>query len=94
VWGYVFDLQGAPLVNGQVTAYLPSGVARLNSLILTPTAVSAKIDSTGYFSLDLFPSALLLPADTPYEFSVTQDNGTVLRRRIIVPASTTWQLTW
>ena len=94
VWGYVFDVGGHPLEGGRVTAYLPSGVARMNSLILTPTSVSTVIDSTGYFYLDLFPSALLQPAGTPYEFSITQDNGSILRRRMVVPTGVSWQLTW
>ncbi len=94
VWGFVFDVRGYPLAGGQVTAYLPSGAARVNTIILTPTAVSTVIDSTGYFYLDLFPSALLQPTGTPYEFSITQDNGSVLRRRVVVPTNTAWQLTW
>ena len=94
VWGYVFDIHGNPVIGGQVAAYLPSGVARISSIILNPTGIATTTDSSGYFFLDLFPSALLTPAGTPYEISISLDNGAILRRRLTVPQESTWQLTW
>lgn len=94
VYGHLHDLQGEPEEDASVMASLPSGVALSGDLIISPAAVSTQTDSTGYFFIDLIPSDSLIVDDTQYELSITRRDGTVLIRRMSVPDSSSWRLTW
>jgi hypothetical protein len=94
VYGYVYNLSGAPEAGASVSAHLPSGVAQSASGIISPFFISTTTDSTGYFYLDLIPSDSLTPAGLKYEFTITRTDGTIMRQRLTVPDSTQWRLTW
>jgi hypothetical protein len=51
-------------------------------------------DTTGYFYLDLIPSDSLTPSDRLYEFTISRGDGTILRHRMLIPDSSSWQLKW
>ncbi|HWR83534.1 MAG TPA: hypothetical protein VN285_09540 [Candidatus Deferrimicrobium sp.] len=94
VYGFVYDLKGQPEEGASVTAYLPSGVARITNGIVSPYSVSASTDTAGYFFLDLIPSNSLSPSGAKYELTISRTDGTILRQRVAVPDSTQWRLTW
>jgi len=94
VFGYVVNVQGVSETGATVSAYLPRGVALSGSLVVSPYMVSTQTDSLGYFFLDLIPSDSLTGDDTRYEISISRQDGTVLRKRISVPATSNWQLVW
>lgn len=94
VHGYLYRLDGTPETDAVVTATLPAGVRRAAGIVVSPFAVSTATDSTGYFALDLFPGNALTPPGSPYEIAITRSDGTILRQRVTVPDSISWQLTW
>jgi len=62
--------------------------------MISPFQVTTLSDSTGYFYLDLIPTDSLTPSGAKYEFTVVTSAGTVLRQRLAVPDSSSWQITW
>ncbi len=96
VWGYLFDASGRPDEGVTVSAWLPDGITTYSNGIIVPNPVSTTTDSSGHFQLDLLPSdSLGVPGETyRYEFTISRSDGTILRRRLTVPDSTTWRLTW
>ena len=94
VYGFLYNISGIPEPQALVTAQLPSGVVRFSSVIVSPFSVSTTTDSNGYFFFDLIPSDSLIPAGTPYEFTISRTDGTILRQRLTVPDTTQWRLTW
>ena len=94
VFGYLYDINSQPEVGATVTAFLPSGVARSNGMIVSPFSKSSVSDSTGYFYIDLIPSDSLMPSGTRYEITVSRRDGTILRQRMGIPAVSQWQLDW
>lgn len=94
VFGYIYGVNRQPERNARISTTLPSGVARSGNLVVSPFAVSTTTDTLGYFFLDLIPSDSLVPNNAKYEFSITRSDGTILRQRVKVPASGSWQLTW
>lgn len=93
-WGYLTDIAGVPDTNATVSAFLSGGVARASGTIVSPFSVSAKTDTTGYFFLDLLPNSALTPDSTTYEFTIVRSDGTILRKKLAAPDSTSWRLTW
>jgi hypothetical protein len=94
VYGYLYSVSGTPADEATITAYLPKGVMRSNGLIVSPYPVSAVTDSLGYFCVDLVPSDSLVGEDTRYEITISRSDGSILRKRLKVPAAASWQLTW
>lgn len=94
VFGYLYDLNQQPQPGVKISAHLPSGVSRLGSTIVSPVSVATLSDSVGYFFLDLIPSDSLNPVGSVYEFTISRKDGTILRKRLAVPAQPTWQLSW
>ncbi len=94
VYGFLYDISGNPDANATVTAWLPSGVCRADSTIISPFKIEAGSDELGYFYLDLIPSGNLVPDTTKYEITIARSDGTILRERIAVPDSESWLLTW
>ena len=94
VHGYVLTVSGEAEQGAVVTASLPGGVTRSGGAVVSPFAVTATTDTTGYWQLDLLPSASLDPTDTRYEITITRRDGTILRRRVLVPDISSWEFTW
>ena len=94
VYGFLYDVKGEPLAAVAVSASLPSGVTRAGATVISPFKVSTLTDSLGYFYLDLIPSGDLVPPTTAYEITIGSHEGTILRKRLTVPAEPSWQVTW
>ncbi len=94
VWGHVFNISGTAEVGAVVSVGIPAGVIRFNGVIISPFEVSTTTDANGFFQLDVFPSPLLDPPGTEYEFTIQRSDGAILRRRIVVPDAGLWRLTW
>jgi len=94
VYGFIYGIDGLPMKDIQVTAELPEGAARYNSLIVSPFKRVAVSDSTGYFYLDLIPSATMQPDGTKYLISAAYPSGTILKRHVRIPDSPTWLFSW
>lgn len=94
VYGFIYGINGSPLEGVVVAAELTDGVVRHDSLIISPYKTSVATDSAGYFALDLIPSDGLVPAGTAYLISATYPGGTVLKKRLQVPPSANWLLSW
>lgn len=96
VWGYLFDAAGEPDEGVTVSAWLPGGITTYSNGIIVPNPVATVTDSDGYFYLDLLPSdSLGAPEESHrYEFTISRPDGTILRRRLTVPDSSTWRLSW
>lgn len=94
VWGYLYTLNGLPEEDVVVTASLNTGALRTDGLLVSPFEVVTETDSTGYFQLDLIPSADFDPERAEYDFSITRTDGTILRRRLEVPSLASWRFAW
>jgi len=94
VYGFLYSIDGVPIEDVIVSAELPEGGVRYGTLIISPYARTTVSNSVGYFYLDLIPSGDLDPAETPYVFSAVYPSGTILKRQIIVPDTSTWILDW
>lgn len=94
VFGFLYNVSGLAESGATITALLPKGVVQHNSTIISPFKVSTLSDTTGYFYLDLIPSDSLVPVGELYEFSINRSDGSILRKRLRVPDSSSWQLTW
>ncbi len=93
-WGYITDIAGIPDTSATISAVLNGGVARVTGTIVSPFTISVTTDSTGYFFLDILPNEALTPTGTTYQFTIVRSDGTILRKRLIAPDSTSWRLTW
>jgi len=93
VYGYLFTSNGDAESGARISAWLPSGVTRLENLIISPTPVSVTTNEFGYFYLDLIPSSLL-NGEPKYEITINRTDGTILRKRLTVPDTAQWQLAW
>ncbi len=94
LYGFLYDISGNPDTGATVVAWLPGGVCLSDSTIISPFKVEGVSDTTGYFYLDLIPSAKLVPDTTRYEITIRRSDGTILRERVIVPDEESWLLTW
>jgi hypothetical protein len=93
VYGYLFTSNGDAESGARISAWLPSGVTRLENLIISPTPVSVTTNEYGFFYLDLIPSSLL-NGEPKYEITINRTDGTILRKRLTVPDTAQWQLAW
>jgi hypothetical protein len=94
VYGFLYGIDGRPMEDVTVGAELSDGVVRHNSLIISPYQRTTLTDSLGYFYLDLIPSADLDPAGAKYSISAHDASGTILKKKLTVPDSASWQLSW
>lgn len=94
VHGWVEDLSSADIAGAEVRARITDSPIRYQSIIISPYERVTTTDSTGYWFLDLIPSALLTPNTTRYEFEIRYTNGAILRRKVTVPNNANWLLTW
>ena len=94
VYGFIYNASGQPEADVFVSASLPSGVSRYAVTTVVPTAVTTSTDSVGYYYIDLIASSVLDPSDTKYEFTISRQDGAILRKRLSVPDQSSWLLTW
>ena len=94
VYGWVYDLTGRPVEQATVTARLSVAPVRYQNVVISPYERTALSDSTGYWFLDVFPSSVLNPNSSRYEFTVHYTDGAIVRRKVSVPDSTVWLLGW
>ncbi|HWO56089.1 MAG TPA: hypothetical protein VNN55_00830 [bacterium] len=94
VYGWVQDLSSGQIAGAEVRARIAETPLRYQGIIISPYERRTTTDSLGYWYLDLYPSELLTPDATRYEFEIRYTNGAILRRKITVPNTTTWLLTW
>jgi len=94
VYGYIHAIDGAPIDSVIVEARLDESGIRYVSTIISPYRIVTTTDAAGYFYFDLLPSTELTPAGAKYVISATYGPGIVLKKKITVPASPTWQITW
>jgi hypothetical protein len=94
LYGFIYDISGNPDENATVSAWLPAGVSRYDSSIISPFRVETTTDSTGYFYLDLIPNVNLIPDTSRYEITIVRTDGTVLRERVAIPDEESWRLSW
>lgn len=94
MYGFLYDFNGQPEKDVTVAAMLPAGVSRTSYVIISPFEVTAITDSTGYFYIDLVPSDSLIPNGQLYEITLSRNDGTILRQRLSIPTTSTWQLVW
>jgi hypothetical protein len=94
LYGFLYGINGLPESDATVSASLPSGAVRYNLLVVSPFTTATTTDASGYFALDLIPSDLLTPSGAKYEITITRRDGTILRQRINIPTTSSWQLDW
>jgi len=94
VYGFLYGIDGRPMEGVTVAAELSDGVVRHNSMIISPYRRAVLSDSAGYFYLDLIPSGDLDPAGAKYSISALDASGTILKKKLTIPDSTSWQLAW
>ncbi|MBK7143092.1 MAG: hypothetical protein IPH75_13545 [bacterium] len=94
LYGFLYGIDGLPEGEATVTASLPSGAVRFNSLVISPFTRATTTNAEGYFALDLIPSDLLDPSGAKYEITITRRDGTILRQRLKIPTTPTWPLQW
>jgi hypothetical protein len=93
VYGYLYSSDGRAEAGATISAWLPNGVTSSGGVIVSPTPVTTTVTSLGYFYFDLVPSSLL--AGRPkYEIAINRSDGTILRKRLLVPDEGNWQLSW
>jgi hypothetical protein len=86
VYGYVYGIDGRPIEGARIEARLPDGVNGASILIVAPFAVETDSDESGYFFVDLIPSAELQPVVTDYEITISASGRTLYRKRVTVPS--------
>jgi len=94
VYGWVSDLSGEPIENITVSARAAGSPVRYQNLVLSPYEQTTASDSSGYWFLDLIPSADLQSSSTQYHFTIHHQNGAILRKKVEVPDTSSWQLVW
>jgi hypothetical protein len=93
VYGYLFTTDGKAEAGARISAWLPNGVTLSSNVIISPTPVATTTNDLGYFYLDLVPSTLLT-GHPKYEITINRSDGTILRKRLSVPDTGNWQLSW
>jgi len=94
VYGWIYDLSGAGISGVTVAAGINKTPIRYQGMLISPYYRSAVSDSSGYWFLDLYPSASLTPDDLEYEFVIYYESGRIARKKLKVPDLTSWQFNW
>lgn len=94
VYAYLANASGQPEVGATVSAYPVKGAVKAGDIVISPFTVQSTVESSGYFFIDLIWSSLLGSGGSQYEISISRKDGTILRKRVTVPDSTTWLLQW
>ena len=93
VYGWIYDISGNLLSEVTITAEIPSEyyTVKYGNAIITPFEKSVSTDSLGYWQIDLFPNSVLSDSTSQYQFTVEYPSGVVLKSRVAVPDSLSWQ---
>lgn len=94
VYAYLAKSDGRPETGATVSAYPVKGVVKAGDIVISPFTVQSTVESTGYFAIDLIWSSLLGAGGSQYELAISRKDGTILRKRITVPDSSSWLLQW
>ena len=94
VYGWIRNLGGDTLAGATIQARITQSPLRYGNLVISPYEMTTTADSTGYWHLDLFPSSTLTPDNTLYEFTIRLSSGAILHRKLTVPNTPQWLLTW
>ncbi len=92
VYGYVYNLHGAPLAEVVVRATLETNSVVADGAVISPYAASTSTDTLGYWYLDLIPTSHMQPEPATYDFSIYYPAGTIFRRAVAVPDSSNYWL--
>lgn len=93
VYGWIYDISGNLLEDVTVTAEIPSEFypVKYGNVIITPFEKSVVTDTAGYWRIDLFPNSVLSDTSSRYQFTIEYPSGVVLKSRVEVPDSLSWQ---
>ena len=94
VYGWVKDLNSVAVNGAKIEVKNKTVPLRFGSVVISPFYKTTTTNSSGYWYLDLYPSADLTPATSTYDFLIYISAGTILRMSHTVPDSTSWELTW
>lgn len=92
VYGWIRDLKGQPVASVTVEAKISTTPLRYQTVLLSPYYKTTSTDSDGYWYLDLYPSSILTPSNTQYDFTIYIPYGTILKLKTLVPEQSSWQL--
>jgi len=94
VYGWIYDITGDSLAGVEIAAEIPRDYhpVKYSDVIITPFSRTTATDSSGYWYLDLIPSALLSNPVTPYSFTMKHEPGVIYRIETTVPDLASWRL--
>jgi hypothetical protein len=94
VYGWVFGAGYDSLMGVTVQARIKKSPIRYGSVVISPYEKITATDSTGYWYLDLLPNSTITPEGTEYQFSIYYSSGTVVRKEVTVPDTSSWEFGW
>ena len=94
VYGWVYDISGAPVENATVVIEIPSVYhpVKYGGIVITPFSKNTDSDSAGYWEMDLLPNQILSKTDSEYMFTIESPSGVIFKLKTAVPDSSSWQL--
>jgi hypothetical protein len=101
VYGWIYDLTESKDTLYTVTAENTTVPLRYFGALISPYNVSTHPDTSGYFKLDLYKTALLTPDTSTYIMRIIDPDGNDILFtgdeagiEFDVPNQTTWRFTW
>lgn len=101
VYGWIYDLTETKDTTYTVTAENSTIPLRYFGALISPYSVSTHPDTSGYFKLDLYKTALLTPDTSTYIMRILDPDGNDILFtgdeagiEFDVPNQTTWRFTW
>jgi hypothetical protein len=94
VYGFIHSLGAEGLTDVIVSASILTAPLMHDGVVISPYSVSTTTDSTGYWHLDVIPNTDLTPTGTTYDFTIYNESGTMLRKQVSVPDSTSFLFKW
>jgi hypothetical protein len=94
VYGWIYDLNDQPTSGMEVKASIDYSILRYGTKLISPYKKSTTTDANGYWYLDLYPSSILTPSTTKYDFYIYLSPGNTKHIQVTVPDSANWELTW
>jgi len=93
-WGYIYDFTGDSLMGVTVSAKPHKSPLRDSTgVILDHHAVTDTTDVHGYWYIDVYATVNTVP-NTKYQFKAYYPSGTVVKKDVTVPDSSSWRFTW
>lgn len=94
VYGFINSLGARGLSDVTVSASILTAPLLHNGVVISPYSVSTTTDSSGYWYLDVIPNGDLTTLGTTYDFTIYNESGTMLRKQVSVPDSTSFLFKW